>query len=63
LLTERHEIDGSKLSRSVRTVAEHRGARLIPLAESLVGDSEIGQTKWRAWVRKQRSLHVRSVET
>ncbi|WP_293766670.1 nucleotidyl transferase AbiEii/AbiGii toxin family protein [Sporichthya sp.] len=54
LLSGRHNIDGTELDRSLRTVAEHRGARMAPLGVLLASYRAIGQTKWVAWVRKQR---------
>ncbi|MGQ0625723.1 MAG: nucleotidyl transferase AbiEii/AbiGii toxin family protein [Sporichthyaceae bacterium] len=54
LLTDRQSVDGNKMGVSLRTVAEHRGTRMFSLADALVGYGDIGQTKWSAWVGKQR---------
>lgn len=54
LLSGAHEIDGSELQKSLRVVADYRRAQPIPLAEALDGFTELAQSRWRAWLRKQR---------
>jgi predicted nucleotidyltransferase component of viral defense system len=54
MLTRRHPIDGTELVGSIRRVAEHRRAQLVPLAEVLAGYAEIAQQRWAAWRRRQQ---------
>ncbi|WP_045745371.1 nucleotidyl transferase AbiEii/AbiGii toxin family protein [Actinoplanes rectilineatus] len=53
-LSRRHDIAGGKLTTAVRTVAEHRDARLTSLAEALGDYALRAQSRWSAWLRKQR---------
>jgi hypothetical protein len=54
LLSRHQAIDGSELQDSLQVVADHRQAPLMPLAIAREGMSELSQTRWRAWVRKQK---------
>ena len=56
LLSAAHDVDGDgdELAASIDVVATHRNATLTPLDEVLAGYAEIAQSKWSAWVRKQR---------
>jgi hypothetical protein len=54
LLTTRHPVRGSELTRSIREVARHRQVQLRPLAEVLDGYGVMAQQRWAAWCRKQR---------
>ena len=53
LLARRHPLDGTQLCQSIRTVALHRGAELMPLSEVLVDYGQFGQRQWEAWRRRQ----------
>jgi hypothetical protein len=54
LLTGQRPVDGTEMERSLRMVAQHRGATMMPLSEVLHGYAEIAQARWAAWVRKLR---------
>ena len=54
LLARHHPVDGAELGDSIRHVAQYRGTRLAPLAETLDGYGTLGQQRWEAWRRKQR---------
>jgi len=54
LLSTAHDIGGDVLAASIDLVAAHRQATLSPLDQVLAGYAEIAQSKWGAWVRKQR---------
>lgn len=54
LLTGQRPVDGTEIEGSLRMVAEHRGAEVIPLSVVLDGYAEIAQARWAAWVRKLR---------
>jgi hypothetical protein len=49
----RQGIDPDKLLRSARTVAQHRGITLEPVAPHLAGCGAVAQAKWAAWRRKE----------
>jgi hypothetical protein len=53
-LVQRHHIDGPTLKESMRRVARYRGVTLSPLKAVLEGYEEIAQSRWLAWLRKQR---------
>ncbi len=53
-LSRRHDIDGDELTTAIRTVAGHRDARLTSLAEVLGDYAPLAQSRWSAWLRKQR---------
>jgi TPP-dependent indolepyruvate ferredoxin oxidoreductase alpha subunit len=53
LLSGRHRVDGDEVRESVRRVATYRSAPLSELSVVLAGYSNIAQSKWAAWVRKQ----------
>ena len=54
LLSAAHDVDGDELAAAIDVVAGHRHATLTPLDEALAGYAEIAQSRWSAWVRKQR---------
>ena len=54
LLSSHHGVSGEELSDAIRAVADHRGARPQPLSDALDGYADLAQTKWSAWIRKQR---------
>lgn len=49
LLSRRHAFDAEPLRGSIETVAKHRDANLMPLAEALPGYGAIGHAGWLAW--------------
>jgi predicted nucleotidyltransferase component of viral defense system len=54
VLTGRYAINAQTLKSSMQRVAEFRNAELAPLRTALNGYAAIAQTRWRAWLRKQR---------
>ena len=54
VLTGRYAINAQTLKSSMQRVAEFRNAELSPLRTALNGYAAIAQTRWRAWLRKQR---------
>ena len=54
VLTGRYAINAQTLKSSLQRVAEFRNAELAPLRTALNGYPAIAQTRWRAWLRKQR---------
>jgi hypothetical protein len=54
VLTGRYAINSQKLKSSMQRVAQFRNAELAPLRTALNGYAAIAQTRWRAWLRKQR---------
>jgi len=53
-LVQRHHIDGPTLKESMSRVARHREVTLLTLKAVLEGYEEIAQSRWLAWLRKQR---------
>jgi len=53
-LAMRHPVNSATFRASLDRVAQHRKIALAPLASVLIGYSEIAQTRWIAWLRKQR---------
>ncbi len=53
-LANRHRVSGSTFRVSLDRVAQYRKLTLAPLASLLVGYSGLAQTRWIAWLRKQR---------
>jgi len=51
------EFDAAVLTESIQRVALHREAPIRPLVDVLDGYSEIAQSRWTAWRRKQQ-LHA-----
>jgi len=49
-----YAIDAQTLKSSMGRVAQFRSAELAPLRTALNGYAAIAQTRWRAWLRKQR---------
>jgi predicted nucleotidyltransferase component of viral defense system len=54
VLTGRYAINAQTLKSSMQRVAQFRNAELAPLRTALNGYALIAQTRWRAWLRKQR---------
>jgi predicted nucleotidyltransferase component of viral defense system len=54
VLTRRYSINGQTLKSSIQSVAQFREAELNPLRIALNGYAAIAQTRWHAWLRKQR---------
>jgi predicted nucleotidyltransferase component of viral defense system len=53
-LTRRFAVNAQMLKSSMQRVAKFRNAELAPLGTALNGYAAIAQTRWRAWLRKQR---------
>lgn len=53
-ITRHRAIAADDLSRALTTVADHRQANPLPLAEALEGMAETAQPQWLAWRRRQR---------
>lgn len=53
LMTGKHVLDAREVRESIRRVALHRRAVLVPLSTVWAGLAELAQRKWSAWVRKQ----------
>jgi hypothetical protein len=60
VLTGRYAINAQTLKSSMQRVTQFRNAELAPLRTALNGNAAIAQTRWRAWLRKQRleSSHI-----
>jgi len=54
VLTGRYAINAQTLKSSMQRVAQFRNAELATLRATLNGYAVIAQTRWRAWLRKQR---------
>jgi hypothetical protein len=54
MLSGKHSVSATELKRSLTVVADHRETVLRPLSLALEGYAELGETRWRAWVRKQQ---------
>ncbi len=54
VLIRRHAVDAQTLRTSMQHVAGYRGVPLSPLKPVLAGFPEIAQSRWIAWLRKQR---------
>ncbi len=54
VLIRRHAVDAQTLRTSMQHVAQYRGVPLSPLRVALAGFPEIAQSRWFAWLRKQR---------
>lgn len=57
-LSRRLPISSKELMNAMRVVAEHRSVEILGLEDSLTGYSEIGQTKYENWRRKQDRLEL-----
>lgn len=53
VLSRAHELAGTDLQTAIREVAQHRRARLIPLANVLDGYPQLAQSRWAAWRNRQ----------
>jgi Nucleotidyl transferase AbiEii toxin, Type IV TA system len=54
ILTGRHPVAGTELSRALSEVAAYRQAELTALEQTLTGYAAVAQSRWDAWRRKQR---------
>ena len=54
VLIRRHAVDAQTLRTSMQHVAQYRGVPLSPLKPALAGFPDIAQSRWLAWLRKQR---------
>ena len=54
VLIRRHRVEARTLRTSMQRVAQYRGVPLSPLESTLIGFPEIAQSRWLAWLRKQR---------
>ncbi|MHB8816579.1 MAG: nucleotidyl transferase AbiEii/AbiGii toxin family protein [Steroidobacteraceae bacterium] len=54
VLIRRHAVDAETLRTSIQHVAQYRGVPLSPLKPALAGFPDIAQSRWLAWLRKQR---------
>ncbi|MDB6011504.1 MAG: hypothetical protein JWL65_3754 [Gammaproteobacteria bacterium] len=54
MLVQRHPIDGRTLQQSMSRVSRHREVTLSPLKMILEGYEQIAQSRWLAWLKKQR---------
>jgi len=54
VLVRRHGIDGDRLRTSLVKVADHREVALSPLSAALQGYEDVAQSRWAAWLKKQR---------
>jgi hypothetical protein len=52
-LSRRHDCAGAELQTALQTVAEHRGADLVPLLPALDDFALLAQSRWRAWRSRQ----------
>lgn len=57
VLIRRHVVNAQTLRTSMQHVAQYRGVPLSPLKPALAGFPEIAQSRWLAWLGKQR-LHT-----
>ncbi|MFA7267021.1 MAG: nucleotidyl transferase AbiEii/AbiGii toxin family protein [Candidatus Nanopelagicales bacterium] len=55
-LTGQHEFSAQDVAAALKVVASHRSTPLVPLAQQLNGYAQIAQTRWAAWLRKQRLI-------
>lgn len=53
-LSGTHAVDGSQLHLSLTMVASHRNVPIRPLTTALSSLPSLAQSKWSAWIRKQR---------
>jgi len=54
ILIRRHGVEARTLRASMHRVAQYRDVPLSPLESTLIGFPEIAQSRWLAWLRKQR---------
>ena len=54
VLVRRHTVNAQTLRESMQRVAQYRGVTLARLRPTLAGYAEIAQSRWIAWLRKQR---------
>lgn len=52
-LAAQHGLDEEQLLESARAVARYRGVELGPISPVIEGYGAVGQTKWKAWRRKE----------
>lgn len=53
LLSRRHPTNGTELTHSIRSVAEHRHVQLAALTDLLAGYAAANQQRWASWRRRQ----------
>lgn len=53
-LARAHHIDAAELAQAFAAVAAHRQVTLARLADALDGYSDLAQTRWAAWRRRQK---------
>ena len=53
-LAGRHSVNSVSLRSSLERVAQYRRVTLAPMSSVLAGYPEIAQSRWSAWLRKQR---------
>jgi hypothetical protein len=56
LLSRHHAVHAEELSTAIARVAGFRRTALISLRDALDGYAALAQTRWAAWVRRQRLL-------
>lgn len=54
VLVRRHAVNASTLRESIHRVAQYRGINVAPLGPTLAGYADFAQSRWVAWLRKQR---------
>lgn len=62
LLSRHHAVYAEALSTAIAGVAEFRRTPLISLSDALDGYADLAQTRWAAWVRRQRLLDRLPIE-
>lgn len=53
VLARSRALGGADLQIAIREVAQHRRAKLIPLADVLDGYPQLAQSRWAAWRNRQ----------
>ena len=54
VLVRRHAVNAPTLRESIQRVAQYRGINVTPLGPTLAGYADFAQSRWVAWLRKQR---------
>jgi hypothetical protein len=62
LLSRHHAVHAGALSTAIAGVAEFRRTPLISLRDALDGYADLAETRWAAWVRRQRLLDRLPIE-
>jgi hypothetical protein len=58
VLVRHHAVNARTLRESIQRVAQYRGINVAPLGPTLAGYADIAQSRWVAWLRKQRLENV-----